>query len=104
MNAPIAQAAPAPITADLILFNGNIHTMDANYPTAQAVAIIANRIAAVGASENIRSLAGPRTRSVNLGGRLLLPGFNDAHVHFLIGGFQLSSVDLRDASTHEEFS
>src|SRR5258708_6829374 len=50
------------------------------------------------------SLAGARARRIDLRGRLLLPGFNDAHVHFLTGGFQLSGVDLRDASTHEEFS
>jgi predicted amidohydrolase YtcJ len=78
--------------------------MDGNHPEAQAVAIIANRIAAVGNTDEIRSLAGPQTRSIDLGGRLLLPGFNDAHVHFLSGGFQLSGVDLRDANTREEFS
>jgi len=101
MNAP---TAPSAITPDLILFNSVIHTMDVNHPTAEAVAIIGNRIAAVGTTKEIRPLAGPRTRSIDLGRRLMLPGFNDAHVHFLSGGFQLSSVDLRDANTHEEFS
>src|SRR6266567_2848674 len=57
MNAPMAQPAAAPLAADLILFNGNLQTMDANHPAAQAVAIIANRIAAVGTTDEIRALA-----------------------------------------------
>ncbi|PYY11549.1 MAG: amidohydrolase, partial [Acidobacteria bacterium] len=46
---------------------------------------------------------GPRTRIIDAGGKLLLPGFNDAHVHFVSGGFQLDQVQLTDAKTHDEF-
>src|SRR6185312_1099468 len=52
----------------------------------------------------IRQLAGKKTRIVDAGKRLVLPGFNDSHVHFLMGGFQLSNVDLRDAKSPEEFA
>src|SRR5215204_2087136 len=85
--------------ADLVIFNANIRTMDSKRPNAEAVAVHANRITAVGTSAEVRRLAGPRTRVVDARGALLLPGFNDAHVHFISGGFQLSSVDLRDAFT-----
>ena len=70
----------------------------------EAMAILGHRIAAIGTSEEIRQCAGPQTRVLDAQGRLVLPGFNDAHVHYLSGGFQLSSVDLRDADTREEFS
>src|SRR5215204_927916 len=90
--------------ADLVIFNANIRTMDSKRPNAEAVAVHANRITAVGTSAEVRRLAGPRTRVVDARGALLLPGFNDAHVHFISGGFQLSSVDLRDAATPQEFA
>ncbi|MDQ3747300.1 MAG: amidohydrolase family protein, partial [Acidobacteriota bacterium] len=90
--------------ADLIIVNANVHTLDASHPLAEAVAVFGERIAAVGSNEEIRRLAGARTRIVDARGALVLPGFNDAHVHFLSGGFQLSSVDLRDADTPQEFA
>src|SRR5215204_5421839 len=90
--------------ADLVIVNANVRTLDAKRPTAEAVAVHANRIIAVGTSAEVRRLAGPRTRVVDARGALLLPGFNDAHVHFISGGFQLSSVDLRDAATPQEFA
>jgi predicted amidohydrolase YtcJ len=90
--------------ADLVVVNANVRTMDAQRPSAEAVAIFGERIAAVGSNEEIRRLAGERTRVVDARGALVLPGFNDAHVHFLSGGFQLSSVDLRDADTPQEFA
>jgi beta-lactamase class A len=89
--------------ADLVV-NANVHTLDARHPAAEAVAVFGNRIAAVGTNEEIRRLAGARTRVVDAGGALVLLGFNDSHVHFLSGGFQLSSVDLRDAATPQEFA
>src|SRR5947209_700757 len=88
----------------LIIINANIHTMDAANPSAQAIAISANRIIAVGRSLDIMRLAGPQTRVIDAHSQLVLPGFNDSHVHFLTGGFQLSSVDLRDANSPEEFA
>ena len=93
-----------PLTADLIIINATVHTMDAAQPAAQALAIIGNRIVAIGSTNEIKSLAGPSTRVIDAHGRLVLPGFNDSHVHFMSGGFQLSSVDLRDANTPQEFA
>jgi predicted amidohydrolase YtcJ len=92
------------MAADLLIVNAIVHTMDPAQPMAEAVAILGNRIAAVGSTDEIRSLAGPKTRIIDAGKRLVLPGFNDAHVHFLSGGFQLSYVDLRDAKSPGEFA
>ena len=89
---------------DVIIVNASVHTMDTNRPLAEAVAILGNRIAAVGSSAEIRALAGSKTRVIDAAKRLVLPGFNDAHVHFLSGGFQLSNVDLRDAKSPQEFA
>src|SRR2546423_11114036 len=94
-----AQLAP-----DIIIFNANIHTMDQSHPRAEAIAIAGNRIAALGSTEEIRALAGKNTRLMDAAGQLVLPGFNDAHVHFLTGGFSLSNVDLRDASSPRELA
>ena len=89
--------------ADLIVFNANIHTGAAGQPTARAIAVAGNRIIAIGTDAQIKALAGPRTRQIDAGGRTVVPGFNDAHVHFMETGGQLSSVDLRDAKSPQEF-
>ncbi|MBS1794674.1 MAG: amidohydrolase [Acidobacteria bacterium] len=91
------------LKADLVVVNANVRTMDAARPRAAAFAVVGGRIAALGANEEIRQLIGPNTETLDAGGRLVLPGFNDAHVHFLDGGAGLSSVDLRDAKTPAEF-
>ena len=102
MNLPLA-ADPA-LAPDLVVLNARVRTMDTNLPEAQAVAILGRTIAAVGRTDDLRRLAGPRTRVVDARGGLIVPGFNDAHVHFLSGGFELSGVDLRDAQTPGEFA
>jgi predicted amidohydrolase YtcJ len=89
---------------DLIIVNAVIHTMDPNQPTAEAVAIYGNRIMAVGSTKEIRKLAASNTRVIDAKKRLVLPGFNDAHTHFMSGGFQLSSVDLRSSNSPQEFA
>ncbi|MDQ3685144.1 MAG: amidohydrolase family protein, partial [Acidobacteriota bacterium] len=92
------------LTADVIIVNATVRTMDVRQPTAEAVALYGNRIVAVSSTDEIKRLAGKSTRVIDARGALVLPGFNDAHVHFLSGGFQLSSVDLRDAATPQEFA
>jgi hypothetical protein len=99
-----AQAKEPSLAPDLVILNASIHTMDEALPTAGAVAVLGSRIAAIGATAEIRALAGPRTRVIDAGGKLVLPGFNDAHVHFLMGGFSLANVDLRDASSTQELA
>lgn len=99
-----AQAETRALSPDLILFNAVVHTMNAAQPRAEAVAIQGNRIAAVGASDTMRSFAGPDTRLIDAQQRTVLPGFNDAHVHWLSGGFSITNVDLRAARSPEEFA
>ncbi|HEY0728532.1 MAG TPA: amidohydrolase family protein, partial [Pyrinomonadaceae bacterium] len=103
MTLPVHADKPV-FVADTIIINAVVHTMDKTQPAAEAVAIYAGRIAAVGATKDIKKLAGPTTRTIDAKKRLLLPGFNDAHTHFMSGGFQLSSVDLRDADSPQEFA
>jgi hypothetical protein len=98
-----AQGAPA-MTADLVVVNANVRTMDAARPAAEAVAVFGNRVAAVGTGEEIRKLVGARTRVIDARGALVLPGFNDSHVHFITGGGHLAGVQLRDAATPAEFA
>jgi hypothetical protein len=96
-----AQSRP---TADLIITNAKIWTVDKSLPMAQAVAILGDRIVAVGSSADIDAWRGPNTHVIDAGGKLLLPGFNDAHVHFVSGGMQLTNVQLKDASSPQEFA
>ncbi len=104
MLTPVAQAKEPSLAPDLIIINAAVHTMDPARPTAGAVAILGNRIAAVGSTAEIRPMAGGGTRVIDAGNKLVLPGFNDAHVHFLMGGFSLTNVDLRDASAPQEMA
>jgi hypothetical protein len=96
-----AQTNPA---ADLIIQNARIWTVDPSQPEAQAVAILGDRIVAVGTRQQVEVWRGPHTREVDAGGRRLLPGFNDAHVHFVDGGTQLDNVQLNDATSPQEFA
>src|ERR1043165_9218060 len=101
--ASIALAAEKP-SADLIITNGKLYTVDQADPAAEAVAVIGSRIVAVGTSAEIDAWRGSNTRVIDAHGRLVLPGFNDAHVHFISGGLQLDSVQLNDADSPEEFA
>jgi len=88
--------------ADLVVF-GKVWTGDSTRPYAQAVATRGDTIIAVGDSATVARLIGDSTRVLQNGPALITPGFMDAHVHFLSGGFQLASVDLRDANSPAEF-
>ncbi|HUJ30061.1 MAG TPA: amidohydrolase family protein [Candidatus Acidoferrum sp.] len=90
--------------AGLIIDNAKVWTVDKSLPAAQAVAVLGDRIVAVGPSADVDAWRGPRTRVIDAGGKLLLPGFNDSHVHFISGGAQLDSVQLNDATSVEEFA
>jgi predicted amidohydrolase YtcJ len=95
----LTQGRPA---ADLIVTHANIYTVDRQHPRAEAVAVIGERIVAVGSRAEIDSWRGPATRVIDAHGRLLLPGFNDSHVHFTDGGAALAEVQLNDAGSVEE--
>src|SRR6184192_4735378 len=96
-----AQSKPS---ATLIITNAAVYTVDKQHPRAEAVAVIGDRIVAVGSRAEIDLWRGPETKVIDAGGKLLLPGFNDAHVHFIQGGAQLDQVQLADATTPEEFA
>ena len=91
-------------SATLIVINAAVYTVDKQHPKAEAVAVIGDRIVAVGSRAEIVLWRGPQTKVIDAGGKLLLPGFNDAHVHFIQGGAQLEQVQLTDAASPEEFA
>jgi predicted amidohydrolase YtcJ len=95
----------SPVTsrpADLVVY-GRVWTGDSARPWAQAVAVAGDTIVAVGDSAGLAKLTGSSTRVIHNGKAMVVPGFMDGHAHFLSGGFQLASVDLRDASSPAEF-
>ena len=96
-----AQLKPA---ADLVITNAKVWTGDKSLPIAQAVAVLGDRIVAVGLNGDAEAWRGPSTKVIDGGGKLLLPGFNDAHVHFVSGGQQLDNVQLNDATSPQEFA
>lgn len=99
----LGSAAAASAQADLVIHNASIHTMDAKRPTASSIAILQGKIVAVGSDTDTKGWIGNSTRVIDAGGKLVLPGFNDAHVHFTETGAQLSHVDLRSSKSPEEF-
>ncbi|MBA3318696.1 MAG: amidohydrolase, partial [Gemmatimonadales bacterium] len=82
---------------------GRVWTGDSAKPWAGAVAVRRDTIVAVGDSGEIARLAGPATKVLSNGSGLVTPGFFDGHLHFVDGGFQLASVDLRSAKNPAEF-
>ncbi len=83
--------------ADVVFTGGHVHTVDTLRPRAEAVAVHGERISAVADAASLASTIGPRTRVVDLRGRMLVPGFQDAHVHPLSGGLERMECDLRGA-------
>jgi predicted amidohydrolase YtcJ len=90
-------------SASLIVTNAKVWTVDKAHPSAEAVAVLGDRIVAVGSKQQIEGWRGPETSVLDAKGKLLLPGFNDSHVHFISGGLQLDSLQLNDATSAEEF-
>lgn len=88
---------------NLAIINAKIWTGDEAQPWAEAIAIKGETIIHVGSSEEVRKMLADDTELIDAKGQMLVPGFNDSHVHFIDGGFGLSSVSLRDAKTKQEF-
>ena len=95
------RAAPAS-PADLIVTNAQVYTVNTRQPRAEAVAIRGGTIAAVGSTAEIGALGGDATRVIDAGGRVVLPGLTDTHVHFIGGALGRQRVQLDDAATVEE--
>lgn len=102
MSRPPASAVPAG-DPTLAIVNARVWTGDPRRPWADAVAVVDDRISAVGSSAEIKKAVVASTRVIDANGRMVVPGFIDSHVHFLWGGVGLTSVQLRDAKTREEF-
>ena len=102
---PFLLLAPnLPAQVDLVALHGKIWTENPAQPEAQAIAVSGQHIVAVGTDAEIEKLAGPHTRVLDLQSRRVVPGFNDAHVHFFWGGQGLASVQLTDVTSREEFT
>jgi predicted amidohydrolase YtcJ len=94
--------AGAQETADLVLLNGRVVTVDEARPEAEAVAVIGDRILAVGTDRVVRRHIGSGTQVIDLGGRLMVPGFIDGHAHFMGMGEALINLDLTQATSWDE--
>lgn len=103
--ATTANSAPpvAPEAADLILTNGRVYTVEEGRPWAEAVAIKDGRILAVGTRAEIAARKGTKTKVVDLGGRLLMPAFGDAHAHPIFGGMSHARCSLHAGKTLEDY-
>lgn len=98
---PVSIPAQSRQKISLLLYNGKIFTADENYSTAEAVAVDGEKIVAVGTTSELKSKY-KATKEIDLRGKLVTPGFNDAHVHFLRGALSLLTVNLLDAKSLEE--
>jgi predicted amidohydrolase YtcJ len=96
-----AASAQTP-TADLVLKNGVVHTLDAKRPKARAVAIAGRRIVAVGSDAEVARFTGPKTRVIDLAGATAIPGFKESHGHLLGMGFARMSVDISRIASYPE--
>lgn len=92
-----AKANDAPATADTVLQNGFIYTVDSRNSIQQAIAIRAGRIVYVGSDQGVRPYLGGRTHVIDLHGKMVMPGLIDAHNHAIAGGLQLLECNLNYA-------
>jgi predicted amidohydrolase YtcJ len=99
----VGAGARAQTSAEIVFTHGKIWTENPKQPEAEAIALGDGKVLAVGDSAKVLKLAGPKTRIVDLRGRRVVPGFNDAHVHLVDGGVSLTAVQLRDAVSQGEF-
>ena len=88
--------------ADMVLFNGRIYTGNEQQPFVEAMAVHQNKIVATGTSAEIKKWITTSVKQIDLKGRLVVPGFNDAHIHFLSGSLSLQTADLNSSKTPEE--
>ncbi len=89
-------------TADLVLYNGKVVTLDSSNTVAQAIAIQGDRILAVGPSKAIKQLAKPNAKVIDVHGALVIPGLIEGHAHFLSLGNALLNLDLSKAHTWQD--
>jgi predicted amidohydrolase YtcJ len=96
-------AAAAEIQADFVLEGAAVYTVDRARTWAEAVAVRGDEIVYVGGNKGAARYVGPRTRVVNLHGKMVLPGFQDAHLHALWAGIEQLQCTLNDLNTREDY-
>jgi len=102
-QAPDAEDGKKSAVADLALRNGAIYTMDGARSWAETIAIDEGRIVYVGNDAGAKDYIGPQTKVVDLGGRMVLPGMQDVHIHPISGGIEANGCDLNAATTVDEY-
>ena len=98
----ISHAQSAAAKADLIITNAHVYTVNPKRPKAEAIAIRQHHIVAVGSSTDVKRWRGPRTKTIDAQGRLVLPGFYDSHIHFMEGALSLEKVNVDDTKNVTE--
>ena len=94
--------AQQPQPADTVYRQGAVYTVDATRSWAESVAVRAGRIVYVGSDAGLAKWIGPKTSSLDLKGKMLLPGFHDSHVHLIGGGIEMGECDLNGTTTIEQ--
>ncbi|XP_056164821.1 protein LONG AFTER FAR-RED 3 isoform X2 [Syzygium oleosum] len=97
---PFTRSSPV---ADLIVWNGTIYTSDESLPFADSMAVRSGRILRVGSYSSLKELVHSGTELLDLGGKVVVSGFIDSHVHMIFGGLQMRRVELRGVNRKEEF-
>ncbi|HRS75098.1 MAG TPA: amidohydrolase, partial [Anaerolineaceae bacterium] len=98
----LSSCGSKPDKVDLLLTNARVYTVSPAHPWAEAVAVKGDKIVFAGSAREARKFAGKQTKIIDAQGKLLLPGIQDSHVHFLSGSLNLTRVDLSDTTTVEE--
>ncbi len=102
LHSVAAAQSAVPPPADCVFRGGGVYTVDAARSWAEAIAIRAGRIVYVGTDAGLTPWIGPKTRSIDLQGKMLLPGFHDSHVHLVGGGIELDECNLNDLATMDQ--
>ncbi len=99
---PGASAQSAPASAETVIVNARVYTVNAGQPWAEAVAISGGKVLAVGSTREIGAYRGSFTKVIDAKGKLVLPGFTDCHIHFMDGSLGLTQVDLNGTKSVAE--
>ncbi len=101
--AALLPSAEPVVAADLVVLNAKVWTGEPKQPEAEAVAALHGKIVKVGTTDEVKQLVGVKTKVIDAGGKRVVPGFHDSHLHFLGGGQQLARVELKDCKDEAEF-
>jgi len=101
--AALLSSAEPVVAADLVVLNAKVWTGEPKQPEAEAIAALHGKIVKVGTTGEVTQLVGVKTKVIDAGGRRVVPGFHDSHLHFLGGGQQVARVKLKDCKDEAEF-